>query len=276
MDPVHGNQAGNFNIAFAVALGVGSLLVINLGLAPKLAAEMSTQVVRGPVDTRPPIDGQAGSVGAIDTQVDDAPTAPEQEVPVAPEPTPEPEAAPADGESGAQAEVEVGEAAAKEEAPADGEAAAEGGAPTEGEAEAPAEAVPEEAKPEQKAEVPEKTEKLEPASAERPELKAVRFGHSDWKLTSRARAYLDKVAGMMKKDPEARLKIHGHADKSGTKPVNREISSARAKAVADYLVKVGVARNRLKTVAIGEKKPINRGHGPSAMAENRRVELSWW
>jgi outer membrane protein OmpA-like peptidoglycan-associated protein len=73
--------------------------------------------------------------------------------------------------------------------------------------------------------------------------------------------------------PELRSKrflIEGHTDLRGGRALNVALSKARAAAVADYLVVLGVQRDRLQTRGVGPDAPLagRRASDPS----NRRVE----
>lgn len=75
------------------------------------------------------------------------------------------------------------------------------------------------------------------------------------------------------------ITIWGHSDSKGSDADNLAASRRRAEAVRDYLVKKGVARERITVVALGEARPIapNRNlDGTDDMegrARNRRVEI---
>jgi len=69
---------------------------------------------------------------------------------------------------------------------------------------------------------------------------------------------------------DKRFLIEGHTDLRGGARINGPLSAARAKAVADYLVVLGVDRRRLETRGFGSAVPLP-GHGKGDPA-NRRVE----
>ncbi|PNU06729.1 OmpA family protein [Novosphingobium guangzhouense] len=75
------------------------------------------------------------------------------------------------------------------------------------------------------------------------------------------------------------ITIWGHSDSKGSDADNLAASRRRAEAVRDYLVKKGVAKDRIAVIALGEARPIapNRNlDGTDDMegrARNRRVEI---
>jgi outer membrane protein OmpA-like peptidoglycan-associated protein len=80
---------------------------------------------------------------------------------------------------------------------------------------------------------------------------------------------LDQLAAELKARPELRLRIAGHADKVGEPDKNQVLSEKRAEAVKAYLVKAGIAPERLSSVGYGDTRPLY----PSPDVRNRRVEV---
>jgi OOP family OmpA-OmpF porin len=73
----------------------------------------------------------------------------------------------------------------------------------------------------------------------------------------------------MKQCPRASLEIRGYADARGKAERSRRLSLRRARAVADYLDRAGVPRERL--VSAGSERPGATGDDPRARAEQRRA-----
>lgn len=65
--------------------------------------------------------------------------------------------------------------------------------------------------------------------------------------------------------------VEGHADERGTREYNLALGERRANAAKNYLVSLGVAENRLRTVSHGEEKPAATGSNEQAWARNRRA-----
>jgi len=84
---------------------------------------------------------------------------------------------------------------------------------------------------------------------------------------------LDKVAEIMTKYTTAKFSISGHADSTGSKARNQELSENRAKAVKNYLVSKGVASSNLTAKGFGEDMPIATNKTRAGRAQNRRVEV---
>jgi outer membrane protein OmpA-like peptidoglycan-associated protein len=69
------------------------------------------------------------------------------------------------------------------------------------------------------------------------------------------------------------LSIEGHTDDVGTDEYNLNLSRRRAEAVAEYLVKLGVDKNKISVIGHGESKPVATNETKSGRALNRRVEI---
>ena len=69
------------------------------------------------------------------------------------------------------------------------------------------------------------------------------------------------------------LKVEGNCDERGTEEYNRALGERRALAIREYLVRSGVAADRIDTVSFGEDKPAVMGHDESAWRQNRRGEF---
>ncbi len=75
------------------------------------------------------------------------------------------------------------------------------------------------------------------------------------------------------------ITIWGHSDSTGSDAANLLASRHRAEAARDYLVRKGVAADRITVVALGEARPVapNRkldgSDDPEGRDKNRRVEI---
>jgi outer membrane protein OmpA-like peptidoglycan-associated protein len=86
---------------------------------------------------------------------------------------------------------------------------------------------------------------------------------------------LDEAAQVLNAHPEVKkLTIEGHTDSTGAAAANQALSQARAEAVRDYLVKKGVAADRLSAKGYGATRPIGENKTAAGRDANRRVELT--
>lgn len=102
-------------------------------------------------------------------------------------------------------------------------------------------------------------------------LNNIFFDFDDSKLKPASVTELDRVYNFMLKYPSLKVEVDGYADSKGTDEYNRKLSKARAQSVVDYLVKKGIAADRLVPAGRGENQPAadNTGIKPS----DRKVEL---
>ncbi len=91
-------------------------------------------------------------------------------------------------------------------------------------------------------------------------------------LDDNSRETLRRQAAWLQLHPEHSAILEGHADERGTREYNLALGSGRADSVRAYLSSLGVSASRLRTVSYGKERPISLGSGPSAWAQNRRVE----
>jgi outer membrane protein OmpA-like peptidoglycan-associated protein len=84
---------------------------------------------------------------------------------------------------------------------------------------------------------------------------------------------LNEVVAILNANPEMELKIEAHADNRGSFGSNILWSEKRAKAVADYFIKNGIAASRIIFKGYGDTRPIATNDTPEGRAKNRRVEM---
>lgn len=69
------------------------------------------------------------------------------------------------------------------------------------------------------------------------------------------------------------IEVVGHTDDVGTAQYNRELSQARAQAVAQYLKQMGVNPQKILVTGAGKSTPIATNATEEGRQENRRVEI---
>lgn len=122
---------------------------------------------------------------------------------------------------------------------------------------------------------PEPPKEIEPTAAEinnSGALKTVYFEFDRSDLSEAARRTLQANSDWLKSNAKWNVVIEGHCDERGTIEYNVELGQRRAKAVRDYMATLGVTATRIRVVSYGEEQPVDRGHGESAWAKNRRAE----
>jgi len=93
-------------------------------------------------------------------------------------------------------------------------------------------------------------------------------------LLPKSEELLNEVAAAMKEHAEIKLvQVEGHTDSQGSDKLNMKLSDARAKAVRDYLVKQGIAGDRLVPKGFGETVPVADNNTEEGRYKNRRVDF---
>ena len=105
-------------------------------------------------------------------------------------------------------------------------------------------------------------------------LDRVLFDFDKYNIKPQFYGFLDEAAMVFEKNPGLRVMIEGHTDNIGTAAYNMKLSLKRADAVRDYLVRKGVAIDRLSTVGYGFTRPIATNATEEGRALNRRVQLT--
>lgn len=87
-------------------------------------------------------------------------------------------------------------------------------------------------------------------------------------------AILEDVARVFTEHPEIELvEVQGHTDDTGDDNLNRQLGRDRADSVVKWLVKNGIAKERLTPKGYGADKPIDTNATDEGRAKNRRVEF---
>ncbi len=101
-------------------------------------------------------------------------------------------------------------------------------------------------------------------------LEDIHFAFDRYDLSSKAREILGRNAEFILRFPEARIQIEGHCDERGTNEYNLALGERRAMSARNYLMSLGIPRNRLSTISYGEEMPVDSRHNEDAWAKNRR------
>jgi outer membrane protein OmpA-like peptidoglycan-associated protein len=104
-------------------------------------------------------------------------------------------------------------------------------------------------------------------------LNNVFFETSKWELKPESMIELDRLVLLLKNNPEKKIEIGGHTDNVGSDEANLTLSNNRAQSVVDYLVKKGIAVNRLTAKGYGETVPIATNDTEIGRSKNRRTEF---
>lgn len=113
------------------------------------------------------------------------------------------------------------------------------------------------------------------AAQGQPDTVRVFFDWGEPEVTRDAAAVLDDAATAFLQNPQTRLRLSGHADRSGPASSNRRSALRRAEAVRDYLAGRGVPRGAMMLESFGEERPLVPTEDGVREVQNRRVEISF-
>ncbi|MGV2497267.1 peptidoglycan-associated lipoprotein Pal [Pelagerythrobacter aerophilus] len=97
------------------------------------------------------------------------------------------------------------------------------------------------------------------------------FDTDRYNIDSADMAALQTQAQYLAQYPNISITVEGHADERGTREYNLALGERRANAAKNYLVSLGVAANRVRTVSYGKERPVALGSNEAAWAQNRRA-----
>jgi outer membrane protein OmpA-like peptidoglycan-associated protein len=104
-------------------------------------------------------------------------------------------------------------------------------------------------------------------------LNNIYFAPNSSSLTVDALEGLNQLVHFLKENHEVKIRISGHTDIGSTQEFNMQLSTARAKAVRDYIVQMGIPSNRVEWRGYGNTKPIADNNTVDGRKKNRRIEI---
>jgi outer membrane protein OmpA-like peptidoglycan-associated protein len=105
-------------------------------------------------------------------------------------------------------------------------------------------------------------------------LNNIVFEVNNSQLLSQSFVELNKLVAYLKLNPTYKINIVGHTDNIGKEDDNKNLSDARAKAVADYLIIRGINKANISYLGFGSLKPIITNSTEEGRQKNRRVEIT--
>jgi len=78
----------------------------------------------------------------------------------------------------------------------------------------------------------------------------------------------------LRKYPNAKVTIAGHASSDGSAAYNQKLSEKRANAVRDAVIAAGIDADRVDAKGYGENQPIDKNSTRAGRSKNRRVDFA--
>jgi peptidoglycan-associated lipoprotein len=104
-------------------------------------------------------------------------------------------------------------------------------------------------------------------------LRDVFFGYDSWTINEKGRQALIGNADWLHRHPAVQLKVEGHCDERGSSTYNFVLAEKRAKSVRNYLMDLGIGRERLIVVSYGKERPFCKDRSEACYQQNRRGHL---
>lgn len=106
-------------------------------------------------------------------------------------------------------------------------------------------------------------------------LSDVLFDFNQASLKPGAREKLSKLAGiLLAYTGPYHMEVEGHTDAIGSQDYNQKLSEDRAQSVSSYLLREGIASDRILAVrGFGKLRPVTTNDTPEGRQMNRRVEI---
>ncbi|MGJ8735194.1 OmpA family protein [Zobellia laminariae] len=90
------------------------------------------------------------------------------------------------------------------------------------------------------------------------QLSTIYFNFNKYDIRKDSEIEVEKVIAAMEKYPSLRIKVNSHTDSRGKDSYNLWLSQKRAESTVNYMVKKGIAKERLDGEGFGETKLINK------------------
>jgi OmpA-OmpF porin, OOP family len=104
-------------------------------------------------------------------------------------------------------------------------------------------------------------------------LEGLTFEHDSNRISPAGMSMLGEAAAVLQAHPGANVRIDGYTDDSGNPEYNTALSTERANAVRDAIVRDGVDPQRISVAGKGSANPISSNDTEEGRAANRRIEL---
>jgi peptidoglycan-associated lipoprotein len=102
----------------------------------------------------------------------------------------------------------------------------------------------------------------------------VYFDYDESAIRADAQESLARKVPILRANPNARIRVSGHADERGSVEYNLALGMRRATASRDYLTGFGIGADQFEVVSFGEDRPADSGSNEQAWARNRRAEFA--
>lgn len=104
-------------------------------------------------------------------------------------------------------------------------------------------------------------------------LRNIFFEYASDSITEQSTGELERVYSILAEHATMKIEISGHTDNQSSLETNIRLSQARAKSVVNYLIKKGIAPERLESKGFAYYQPVASNDTEEGRKQNRRVEF---
>jgi len=102
----------------------------------------------------------------------------------------------------------------------------------------------------------------------------IHFEFDRSRLLPEGKKILRRKAKWLRTHHDVSVIVEGHCDERGTNEYNMALGDRRARTSKSFLVDLGIAQGRLRTISYGEERPLDPRHNEEAWAKNRRAHFA--
>ena len=103
--------------------------------------------------------------------------------------------------------------------------------------------------------------------------RSVYFAYNSAELKADHDPALRAHARYLAANPQARIRIEGHADERGSAGFNLRLGERRAATIREALLAHGASKQQVRIKSLGKSQPKLKGSDEQAWAENRRADV---
>ncbi|MES2764910.1 MAG: OmpA family protein, partial [Bacteroidota bacterium] len=101
----------------------------------------------------------------------------------------------------------------------------------------------------------------------------IEFESGSAEIKAQSQPRIQEIADVLKNYSSLKIEVRGHTDNEGSAESNMKLSEDRAESVMNALLKMGIAKSRLKSKGFGENSPVAKNDTEENRRKNRRTEF---
>ncbi|MGL1932124.1 MAG: OmpA family protein [Desulfotalea sp.] len=105
------------------------------------------------------------------------------------------------------------------------------------------------------------------------EMQPVYFSFDQTQISPAMQEVIFKNSRVLKTNPSISVVIEGNTDEQGTNEYNMALGERRALNVGKYLISLGIEKSKIRTVSLGEERPLFTNDTEEDLRHNRRADF---